>query len=147
MNKETPFCLSVNIQNNIFLLNCSLAFCYHMSYYNNQTSFCGKAKNHSEEVVLTTIQSLKNAFCQSASEPLTCQAASCTARAQKAGPAAGICSLKPHRRPGGSERNTQHRAQGLTEQNLTASRFALGGTARRPQTPAPSEAALLSQHS
>lgn len=33
-----------------------------MSYYNNQTYICGKAKNYSEEVVLTTIQSLKNGF-------------------------------------------------------------------------------------
>lgn len=33
------------------------------------------------------------------------------------------------------KRNTQHRAQGLTEQNLTANCFALGGTTiRRPHT-------------
>lgn len=56
------FCLSVNTQNNTLLLNCNLAFYYHMSYYNNQTYICGKAKNHSEEVVLTTIESLKDGF-------------------------------------------------------------------------------------
>ena len=58
VNKEMPSRLSVYTQNNTFLLNCNLTFCSHMSCYNNQTYICGKAKNHSEEVVLTTIQSL-----------------------------------------------------------------------------------------
>lgn len=58
VNKEMPSRLSVYTQNNTFLLNCNLTFCSHMSCYNNQTYICGKAKNHSEEVVSTTIQSL-----------------------------------------------------------------------------------------
>lgn len=137
MNKETPFCLSVNTQNNIFLLNCSLAFCYHMSYYNNQTCICGKTKNHSEEVVLTTIQSLKNAFCQSVSAPLTGQDAAGTAGTQRAGPAAGICLLQPPRRPWGSDSGIHSTGcRGWWNKTWQASCFALGGATRQPNTSA-----------
>lgn len=137
MKKETPFCLSVNTQNNIFLLNCSLAFCYHMSYYNNQTCICGKTKNHSEEVVLTTIQSLKNAFCQSVSAPLTRQAAAGTlGHKELALQLASACSSPPGGR-GGSDRgihSTGHR--GWWNQTWQASCFALGGATRQPNTSA-----------
>lgn len=45
-----------------FLLNCNTAFCYHMSCYNEQNYICGKAKNHSEEAILTTMQCLHDGF-------------------------------------------------------------------------------------
>lgn len=108
-----------------------------MSYYNNQTSFCGKAKNHSEEVVLTTIQSWKNAFCQSVSEPLTCQAASCThCQDTKSRPSSWhLLTQAPQEAMRLWKRNTQHRAQGLTEQSLTANCFASVGALRQPHTP------------
>lgn len=54
---------------------------------------------------------------------------SCIARTKRAGPPASICSLKPHGRPWGSEREINStEAQGSMVQDLTASCFALGNT-------------------
>lgn len=124
MNKEMPFCLSINTQDNTFLLHCNLVFCYHMSHYNNQTYICGKARNHSE-AVLTTTPSFKDGFLPKCIWAINLP---CTASTKQQ------AQSQPHRRPWALKGERTARGTGADGTKSDSKLLCLGWYSRHPNT-------------